>query len=292
LTELSRALNKRRLRIVLLLTTSFLVVEVGGALYTGSLALLADAGHMLTDVGGLSLALFALWFAERPATPEKTYGYYRVEILAALANATILFLISGYILYEAYRRFQSPPGIEGAPMLAVAVLGLAVNLAGIGLLRRGAEGSLNVQGAFLEVVSDALGSLGVIVAGLVILTTRFYLIDPIISVLIGLFILPRTWRLMNNALNVLLEATPAHINLAQVRREMLDLPGVREVHDLHVWTITSGLEAMSGHVRLDGTANRSKLLRELGELLRERFDIEHITIQVEEEEIGEPRDHE
>ena len=286
MTELPSAEHRRRLALVLGLTSAYLAVEVAGAFITGSLALLADAGHMLTDVGGLALALFAIWFGQRPATPEKTYGYYRTEILAALANAVVLFLIAGYIFYEAYRRFQAPPEVQGGPMLIVAGVGLVVNLLGIWLLRAGAGESLNVQGAFLEVVSDTLSSIGVLIAGAVVLTTGFYLIDPIFSVLIGLFILPRTWRLLGQALNVLLEGTPSHINLAEVRQGMLAVPGVRDVHDLHVWTITSGLEAMSGHVRIDGIADRRRLLEELQRLARDRFSIEHMTIQFEEEDLG------
>lgn len=292
MTELPSAGHRRRLALVLGLTSAYLAVEVAGAFITGSLALLADAGHMLTDVGGLALALFAIWFGQRPATPEKTYGYYRTEILAALANAAVLFLIAGYIFYEAYRRFQAPPEVQGGPMLVVAGVGLVVNLVGIWLLRAGAGESLNVQGAFLEVVSDTLRSIGVLIAGAVVLTTGFYLIDPIFSVLIGLFILPRTWRLLGQALNVLLEGTPSHINLAEVRREMMAVPGVLDVHDLHVWTITSGFEAMSGHVRIDRIADRRRLLEELQRLVRDRFSIEHVTIQFEEEDLEETHIHE
>lgn len=292
LTELPSVGHRRRLGLVLGLTSAYLAVEVAGAFITGSLALLADAGHMLTDVGGLALALFAIWFGQRPATPEKTYGYYRTEILAALANAAALFLIAGYIFYEAYRRFQAPPEVQGGLMLIVAGVGLVVNLLGIWLLRAGAGESLNVQGAFLEVVSDTLSSIGVLIAGAVVLTTGFYLIDPIFSVLIGLFILPRTWRLLGQALNVLLEGTPSRINLAEVRRGMLAVPGVRDVHDLHIWTITSGFEAMSGHVRIDGIADRRRLLEELQRLARDRFSIEHVTIQFEEEDLGETQIHE
>ncbi len=212
--------------------------------------------------------------------------------MAALANAAVLFLIAGYIFYEAYRRFQASPSVEAGPMLAVAGAGLVVNLVGIWLLHRGAGESLNVQGAFLEVVSDALSSLGVMVAGAVVLVTGFYLIDPIFSVLIGLFILPRTWRLLGQALNVLLEGTPSHINLAEVRQGMLAVPGVLDVHDLHVWTITSGFEAMSAHVRIDRIADRRRLLEELQRLARDRFSIEHVTLQFEEENLEETRIHE
>ncbi len=199
------AAHRRGLKITFALTGLFLLVEVAAGLATGSLALLADAGHMLTGVGGLGL-----------------------------------FLISFYILFEAYRRFADPPQVASLPMLATAVVGLAVNLVGIWILHKGSQESLNLRGAFLEVVSDALGSVGVIVAGVIMLTTGWYYADPLFGVLIGLFILPRTWRLMAEAVNVLLEGTPAHINLHAVRRAMLGVDGVAEVHDLHVWTITSG----------------------------------------------------
>jgi len=266
---------------VLGLTVGFLLVEVAGALWTGSLALLADAGHMLTDAGGLSLALFAAWLAARPPTPEKTYGYYRVEILAALVNAVVLLAMSAFILYEAYRRFLSPPPVLGGPMLAVAVVGLGVNLAGMWLLHRGAGESLNLKGAYLEVLSDALGSIGVIVAALIVLTAGWYLADPLIGAGIGLFILPRTWGLLRRAVNILLEGTPPHIDVTDVETAMTRVPGVRRVHDLHVWTLTSGKEAMSAHVVVDEIAAGDLIIRALHEMLHERFGIEHTTIQIE-----------
>ena len=284
-TELSAgAQHRRALLLTFGLTFTYFIVEVVGGLLTNSLALLADAGHMLTDVFGLGLALFAIWISQRPASPAKTYGYYRVEILAALANALILFWISFYILYEAYQRFQEPPQVNSLPMLIVALVGLAINLIGIYNLRRGSKESLNVQGAFLEVVSDTLGSLGVIVASLIIYFTGWYYADPIFSVLIGLFILPRTWSLMMQAVNVLLEATPAHINLSAVHEAMRAIPGVAEVHDLHVWTITSGMEALSAHVVLASKKRfdeSQKILDLLNTKLKSDFGIAHTTIQIE-----------
>lgn len=265
------------------LTGGFLLIEVAGGLLTGSLALLADAGHMLTDVGSLGLALFAIWIAARPPTPSKTYGYYRVEILAALVNAIVLLAISAFIQYEAYRRFLSPPPVLGGPMLAVAAAGLGVNLTGMWLLRRGAGESLNLRGAYLEVLSDALGSLGVIAAALIVLTTGWRLADPIIGAAIGVFILPRTWGLLRQAVNVLLEGTPPHVDLAQVERAMVAVPGVRHVHDLHVWTLTSGKYAMSGHVLVEDLADGNRIVSALHEVLHERFGIEHTTIQIESE---------
>lgn len=282
---------RRRLTIVLALTGTYLLAEVAGGLLTGSLALLADAGHMATDVFGLGLALFAIWLGGRPASPERTYGYYRTEILASLLNAVLLFGISGYILYEAWRRFQAPPEVQSLPMLAVASVGLAVNLVGAWLLRGGAGESLNVQGAFLEVVSDLLGSLGVIVAGLVMYFTGWWYADPLFSVGIGLFILPRTWRLLSEAVGILLEGTPSRLNLAEVRAAMEEVPGVESVHDLHVWSITSGYVALSAHVRARSGIDRSQGLAAQNAVLRERFGIEHTTIQIEEEATEETRRH-
>ncbi|MBX9626078.1 MAG: cation diffusion facilitator family transporter [Gemmataceae bacterium] len=278
------AKNRRALWIVFGLTFTYFLVEVVGGLVTNSLALLADAAHMLTDVGGLGLALFAAWMSQKPATPQRTYGYYRVEILAALANAVVLFLMAFFILYEAYRRFREPPEVASLPMLAVAAVGLVVNLVGIWMLRRSAGESLNMKGAYLEVVGDLLGSVGVMVAGAVMLTTGWYYADPLFGVGIGLFILPRTWGLMRQAVDVLLEATPAHINLAEVEKALLGVEGVAAVHDLHVWTITSGIDAMSGHLVLAaGVApEAAELVAErAAAAVKEQFKIGHSTIQVE-----------
>lgn len=274
-------LHTRPLMWTLGLTGGFLVVEVAGALWTGSLALLADAGHMLTDVGGLGLALFAIWFAAKPPTPAKTYGYYRVEILAALANAIVLLGISAFILFEAYRRFLAPPPVLGGPMLVVALTGLAVNLIGMWLLRSGSTTSLNLKGAYLEVLSDALASVGVIIAALIVLTTGWRLADPLVGAGIGLFIIPRTWGLLRQAVNILLEGTPPHVDLAEVERAMAGIPGVQQIHDLHVWTLTSGKEAMSGHVVVENLAAGDQILRDLHTVLHDRFGVEHTTIQLE-----------
>jgi cobalt-zinc-cadmium efflux system protein len=276
--------NRRALLFTFALTFSYFVVEVVGGVLTNSLALLADATHMLTDVAGLGLALFATWMSQKPSTPAKTYGYYRAEILAALANAIVLFLVSFYILYEAYRRFKEPPEVASLPMLVVAVIGLLVNLASLWILREGAQESLNLHAAFLEVMSDALGSVGVIVAGLIMLATGWYYADPIFGVLIGLFILPRTWKLLTKAVNVLLEGTPAHINLAGVEEVMLRVKEVEAVHDLHVWTITSGMEALSAHVVLRENSQphcAPGVLDAISTLLKEQFGIDHSTIQIE-----------
>lgn len=278
------AKNRRLLWITFGLTFTYFLVEVIGGILTNSLALLADAAHMLTDVAGLGLALFATWMSAKPATPTRTYGYYRVEILAALTNAVVLFLMSFYILYEAYRRFSEPPEVESLPMLVVAVVGLIINIIGIRLLRATAKDSLNMEGAFLEVVSDLLGSVGVIVAGIVMLTTGWWYADPIFSVIIGLFILPRTWKLMSQAVQVLLEATPARLNLTELEQAMLQVEGVASVHDLHAWTITSGIDALSAHVVIaDGVEPQvaETVTDRLAVVLKEQFQLDHSTIQVE-----------
>ena len=272
--------NQTRLMIVLGLTTTYLIIEVVGGLLTNSLAMLADAGHMLTDVLGLAMALFAIRFAQKPATPAKTYGFYRAEILAAVANGVLLFGVAIYILYEAYQRFREPQAIDSLPMLLVAIGGLIVNVIGAWLLMGGSSESLNIRGAFLEVISDLLGSLGVIIAAIVIYFTGWWQVDPLISVGIGLFILPRTWTLLKSALDVLLEATPSDIDVQELEQAMLAVPGVVSAHDLHVWTITSGFVAMSGHVEATGRPS-ADVLHDLQVLLRDQFKIEHATLQVE-----------
>lgn len=275
--------NKRRLAIVLGLTTLYLAAEVVGGLLTGSLALLADAGHMLTDVAGLGMALLAIRFAERQATPEHTYGYYRVEILAALTNAVVLVGISFYVLYEAYERFRNPPEVQSTPMLLVALVGLAINVAGIFILRAGAGESLNMKGAYFEVLSDLLTSVGVIVAGVIMLTTGWYYADPLISAGIGLFILPRTWMLMRDAVGVLLEGTPSDVNIAAVRKGVEGVPGVASVHDLHVWSLTSGVNAMSVHAVLAAGTTHDEVLTAVRRHVTANFKISHVTVQVESE---------
>ena len=281
--ETAAARSRGTLIATLALTGAYLVVEVVGAILSGSLALLADAGHMLTDVGGIGLALFAIWIAGRPPTPEKTYGYYRAEILATLVNAIVLLGVAAGILVEAYRRLLDPPEVRGGPMLAIAVLGLVVNLASAWLLRKGARDSLNVQAAYLEVLSDALTSVGVIVAALVVLLTRSMLIDPLVSGAIAVFIVPRTWRLLRQAVNVLLEGTPPHLDIPEIQAAIERESGVRRVHDLHVWTLTSGREAMSAHVVIDDYGHGERILECLHAVLHTRFGIDHTTIQLETE---------
>lgn len=273
--------NKKGLAIVFGLTTLYLAAEVVGGLMTGSLALLADAGHMLTDVAGLGLALMAIKFAERPATPERTYGYYRVEILAALTNAVVLIGISLYILYEAWERFRNPPEVESGTMLIVAAIGLVINIAGIFILRKGSKDSLNMKGAYFEVLSDMLTSIGVIIAGVIMLTTGWYYADPLISAGIGLFILPRTWMLLREAVGILLEGTPSGVNLTAIREAVGRLSGVTEMHDLHVWTLTSGVNAMSAHVVVVDPAMHGEVLSAVHDVITKNFPIEHVTVQIE-----------
>ena len=274
--------HKSRLAMALGLTTAFMIAEVVGGLWTGSLALLADAAHMLTDAGGLALALIAIRFSERPATPQKTYGYVRAEVLSALANAVVLLLLTVYILYEAYRRFLNPPEIIGGPMLMVAVLGLIVNLISMKLLSGGSSESINVKGAYFEVLSDMLGSLGVIVAAIVVMTTGWTLVDPIIGAGIGLFIVPRTWILLKQVIHILLEGTPPEVDTAALERRLMAIDGVTAVHDLHVWTITSGLDAMSCHFVVDDMAKTPTVLAAANAALRADFKLDHTTIQVED----------
>jgi cobalt-zinc-cadmium efflux system protein len=281
--QTAAARSRGRLTATLALTCGFLVVEVVGSLWSGSLALLADAGHMLADAGGLALALFAIWIAGRPPTPAKTYGYYRAEILAALINALVLLVVAGGILVETYRRFLTPPAILGGPMLSVAVVGLVVNLACAGLLHGAAEGSLNVRAAYLEVLGDALSSLGVVIAAVVVVLTGWTQADPLVSGAIALVIVPRTWGLLRQAVNVLLEGTPAHLNLAEIEDAICSVAGVRRVHDLHVWTLTSEREAMSAHVVVDDVRDSERLLETLHAVLHARFGIDHTTIQLETE---------
>ena len=275
------ARNKGRLTLVFAFTAVYLVAEVVGGILTGSLALLADAGHMLTDVGGLGFALLAIRFAERPPSLTRTYGYYRAEILSALANAVVLIGISFYILYEAYRRFRDPPEIATVGMLVVGGIGLAVNVAGVLILRRDAAASLNVKGAYFEVLSDLLTSIGVMIAGVIMLTTGWYYADPIISAGIGLFILPRTWSLLREAVGVLLEGVPTDVDLGRLRELIAATPGVEGVHDLHVWSLTSGSNALSAHIVASDGDRYADVLARVHERVTTEFPIAHATIQVE-----------
>jgi len=258
-----------------------MIIEVIGGLWTGSLALIADAAHMLTDAGGLALALIAIRFAERRRTPQNTFGYVRMEVLSALTNAVVLLLLTVYILYEAYQRFLNPPEIIGGPMLAVAVVGLIVNLISMKLLSAGSAESLNVKGAYFEVLSDMLGSLGVIVAAAVVVLTGWQLVDPIIGAGIGVFIVPRTWILLKQAVHILMEGTPPEIDMTLLERTLSELPEVIAVHDLHVWTITSGADAMSCHLVITDMSLAPGTLTAAQAAMKTDFNLSHVTIQIE-----------
>jgi cobalt-zinc-cadmium efflux system protein len=272
---------ERRLTLVLAITAVYMLAELAGGLLTGSLALVADSGHMLGDVLGLAMAVAAIRFARRPATAGKTYGFYRVEILAALVNCITLLVVAGWIILAAWQRLMAPmPEIQAVPMLLVACGGVIVTLTGVALLRRSAEESLNARAAFLEIVGDLLGSIGAIFAALIIIATGWTPIDALISGLIGLLMLPRGVALLRSVVDVLLESTPRHLDMPRIEAAMRSVPGVESVHDLHVWSITSGFDAMSGHVRSNGRPSQA-VLHDLRMMLREQFGIEHITLQVE-----------
>ena len=273
--------HKGRLWAVLALSATFMVVQVVVGWWTNSLALLADAAHLLVDAAGVGLSLLAVWFAERPATAEKTYGYYRVEILAALVNGVVLCVLAIVILVEASERLRVRHEIAAGPVLVVAAVGLGVNLLAAWLLRAGSTESLNVRGAYLEVLGDALSSAAVIVAAVVMLVTGWTAADALASGVIGLLILPRTFALLKQAVNVLLEGVPAHLNLAEIEAALRGARGVKRVHDLHVWTLTSGREAMSAHVEVEPGTPPSRILDELHVVLHARFGIDHTTIQIE-----------
>ena len=275
--------NRKRLAIVLVLVTLYMVAEVVGGYLTGSLALLADAGHMLSDAAALALSLFAIWIARKPATPRHTYGYYRTEILAALANGATLVAVSAYIFVEAYRRFGEPPEVQGALMMAIATGGLVVNLIGLWILNAGRSESLNVRGAWLHVATDALGSVGAMAAGGLVWAFGWNWADPAASVLIAVLVLYSSWGLLKETVSVLMEGAPGNVDVDEVRESVLALAGVQAVHDLHVWTITSGMVAMSGHVVVDEDRWTEETLREVRRLLHDRFGIDHSTVQLERE---------
>lgn len=276
------ARNRGRLGLVLALTLSYVVVEFLGALLTNSLALLADAGHMLSDALVWSVALVAIQAARRLPSPERTYGSYRLEILAALGNAVILLGLCVFILYQAWVRLQQVPEVQTIPMLVVATAGIGVNLVQAALLHGPAQFSLNMRGAFLEAVSDLTASIGVVLAGIVMLLTGWYYADLLVSVLIGVFIVPRALHLLNEAVSVLLEGTPAKLDLQRVREALEAVPAVDSVHDLHVWSITSGYLALTAHARLVASADSMQTLTELHRIVKEEFEIDHSTIQLEE----------
>ena len=278
--------NQRRLLVALSITGLMTIVELAGGLISNSLALIGDAGHMFTDTLALGLSLFALNLAKRPASQTKTYGYYRAEILAALINGAILVLVSAYIFYEAYHRFVEPPEVRGGLMLIVAAIGLAANVVGISILRSASRGNLNVKGAFLHMWSDTLSSIGVIAAGIIILLTGRTIADPIISIIIGLLILRGAGGLVWESVNILLEAVPKHLDVGQINNAVRKIKGVKDVHDVHLWAITSGMYAMSCHLLIEDqmVSNCTQIVEEVNQTLSQKFDISHSTVQLECEE--------
>jgi cobalt-zinc-cadmium efflux system protein len=275
--------GKKDLLIALSITILMMVVEVIGGLLSNSLALLSDAGHMLTDNLALLLSFFALKFAAMPATERKTFGFYRLEILAALLNGIVLVLLSLYIMYQAYQRMIQPQPVGGTLMLIVALIGLAANVIGALFLFKHSHASLNIRGAYLHIVGDALSSVGVVIGGIVILYTGWYLIDPILSIMISLVIIYGSWSLVRESVNILLESVPSHINIETVALELAKVKGVREAYHIHVWTITSGVYALSAHVLIDDqpVSGCRNIVDEIKDLLSDKFNVLHSTIQLE-----------
>ena len=274
--------NQRALTIALVLTASFLVVELVGGILTKSLALISDAAHMFTDAAALAIALTAIQISKRAADRRRTFGYYRFEILAAAFNALLLFGVALYILYEAYVRISSPAAVESTGMLVIAAVGMAVNLISMRFLASGKDNSLNMKGAYLEVWSDLLGSAGVILGAIIIKFTGWTWVDSAVAVLIGLWVLPRTWSLLKSSLNILLEGVPEDIDLLSVQNALLKVPGVRSIHDLHVWALSSGKPSMTVHVvRQTEIDAEASILPEIRRCMKANFAITHITVQIE-----------
>ena len=274
--------TRRRLTLALVITAIVMLVELIGGWLSGSLALLADAAHMLADVAALGLALVAAWIAQRPATPERSFGFMRLEILAALINGAVLFAIAVGIGVEAWHRLRVPQIVNGPLLLAVAAVGFVANLAAVIVLHRGHEHSLNQRGAYLHVLGDLLGSVGALVAGVIVLTSGWIMADPLISVLIGTLVLISAWRLVKESTDVLLEAAPRHIALSDVHDRIATVPGVESVHDLHLWTVTSGVVAMSGHLVVKNPSDNQPVLEAVQDRMR-ALGIAHVTVQVEKE---------
>jgi cobalt-zinc-cadmium efflux system protein len=285
-----------KLKIVLSLSSSYFAAAVITVIFTGSLALLSEAGHILADIGGLALALFAVNYTRKPATPQRTYGFYRMEILASLVNSVVLVLLCVYILYEGFRRIFEPPEIQSSPIIIVAVIGLIVNFIGMRLLsgtgehshahndedkKEQKEQSLNVKAVYLETLSDTIGAAGVITAGVIMLTTKFYVADPMISIGLALFMLPRTWSIIKKAIHILMEGSPSNILHEEVKKAILQIKGVTGIFELHIWTITSGMNALSAHVIIIDLSRSQTILQEINSTLEKKFKITHATIQIE-----------
>ena len=281
---LARKENKGKLTTVLFITVGLMIAEVYVGITANSLAILADAGHMLSDVGGLSLALIAIWFSTKPATKEKTFGYYRSEILAGFINSIVLVGIALFILYEAWQRFTSPPEVNTTPVLILAVIGIGLNILSLRILSSGANSSLNMKAAYLEILADMLGLIAVVVSSLIIIFTGWHEADPLLSGLIALMILPRTWMLLSECTHILMEGTPSHINLSDMYTKISATDGVIDIHDLHVWTLTSDHHAMAAHVLIDKNSDQQSILAKIKALVKDDFEIHHSTIQLELED--------
>ena len=283
----SREGNKKGLTIALLITTGIMLLEFFGGLITNSLALLSDSGHMLNDASSLALSLVAIWFATKPASPNKTYGFYRFEILAALFNGVTLFIIAGFIVWEAIQRFYNPPTVASGSMMLIASIGLFANLLSAWVLMRKGDvkNNVNLRSAYLHVIGDALGSVGAIVAGLVMWLFGWYIADPIISVLVALLILKGAWGVIKHTVHILMEGTPITIDQNEVKKALESIEGVIDVHDLHIWTITSGLDSLSCHILIEDHQDSQKVLQEAIHFIEEHFKIQHTTIQIETSQI-------
>lgn len=281
-----RETGKSRLRVILVLTSFFFVVEVLGGLWTNSLALLSDAGHMLSDMFALGLSLFAFWLSSKKPSSTKTYGYYRFEVVAAFINGVLLVLIALWIFGEAYGRFQEPTMVKSMPMLFIAILGLTINLLGIYLLHEAGAANLNVRGALFHLMGDAAGSVGAITAAVVISVTGWTFFDPLVSVLIGLLIIYSAWRLLWDVVNILMQGVPAHIDLDHIKQAMLSVEGVTGLCDLHIWSLTSQVDSLSAHVVVEDMTRNKEILQKLTRLINDEFAINHVTLQIEDEGVG------
>jgi len=281
-----RETGKSRLRLVLVLTSFFFVVEVIGGFWTNSLALLSDAGHMLSDMFALGLSLFAFSLSSRKPSTTKTYGYYRFEVVAAFINGVLLILIALWIFAEAYSRFQQPAAVKSIPMLLIAIIGLMINLLGIYLLHKAGTKNINIRGALFHLVGDAAGSVGAITAAIVITLTGWTLFDPLVSVLIGVLIIYSAWRLLWDVVNILMQGVPSHIDLESIKEGILSVDGVIGLCDLHIWSLTSEVESLSAHVVVENMGRNKEILEKLTGLIKDRFGISHVTLQIEDEGVG------
>jgi len=285
--DFNRENNKKGLIIALLITVGILLLEFFGGLITNSLALLSDSGHMLSDASSLALSLIAIWFAAKPASPNKTYGFYRFEILAALFNGVTLFVIAGFIIWEAVQRFFNPPTVASGSMMLIASIGLFANLLSAWVLMRKGDvkHNVNVRSAYLHVIGDALGSVGAIAAGFIMWLFDWYIADPIISILVALLILKGAWGVLKHSIHILMEGTPVTIDQNEVKKALKNIEGVKDVHDLHIWTITSGLDSLSCHILIEDHQDSQKVLQAAIHMIEEKFKILHTTIQIETSQI-------